>query len=254
MSLFKRRYKTPSGQLYTLFDEMAQQPHVLIAGATGSGKSVLENGILFNLMHNGPSESQLILIDPKQNELIDYKDFPHTLYYAQSEYNRHGKNEWLKALQMALRIVQERCEENGKKRQKMYVGSDVYLVIDELAFLMTSNNKKLYIPILKQLGMIARAARVHIIALTQTVKADVLPTTLTCNFDYRVALRTATAQQSRMIIDCNCCECLPDPRSEHRAQCFIRDGANLQLWNVPKYDDRQYTDLINWWTSRRCVA
>lgn len=258
MKLFNRKprqWRTPYHKgLYTLFDDMASKPHLLVAGATGSGKSVLENGILFNLLHESPSVNQLILVDPKKVELLDYKDLPHVLYYAQDEKNSRGVNEWLEALQLAMRIVNNRYDVMTKNHWRMYQGSDVYLVIDELAFIMTSPNKNRYLPILKQLGMIARAARVHVLALTQTVKADVLPTTLTCNFDSRVALRTSTAQQSRMIIDCSGCERFPDPKVEHRAMCYFRDGANLEKWNIPKYSDSEFSALIDWWTSKKCVA
>ena len=259
MSLFNRKrpqcYRTPYHPgLYDLFDDMASKPHLLIAGATGSGKSVVENGILFNLLHDAPDKNQLILIDPKKVELISYKDFPHVLYYAQDERNARGQNEWLEALQLAERIVNARYDEMSKKHIRMYEGPDVYVVIDELAFLMTSSNKNKYLPILKRLGMIARASRVHMLALTQTVKADVLPTTLTCNFDSRVALRTSTAQQSRMIVDQAGCERFPDPAAEHRALCYFRDGANIQKWNVPKYPDSDFTALVDWWTSKKCRA
>ena len=75
-------YKTPSGQVYTLFNDMADQPHLLVAGATGSGKSVVVNGIMYNLLHKGPASAGLILIDPKRVELVQYKDTPHCIMYA----------------------------------------------------------------------------------------------------------------------------------------------------------------------------
>ena len=85
INLFQRKprgYITPGGKVYTLFDDMAKQPHLLIAGATGSGKSVVVNGIIYNLLHDGPSKASLILIDPKRVELAQYKSCPHVLRYA----------------------------------------------------------------------------------------------------------------------------------------------------------------------------
>jgi len=198
-------------------------------------------------LHEGPGRHQLILIDPKKVELKRYAKLPQVLTYANTP------ETMIQALRLAERIVDNRFSEMERKNQLMYEGSDVYVVIDELSFFMTSQKREAF-PILKKLGMVSRAARVHMIACTQTVKATVLPTELTCNFDSRCALRTSTAQQSRMIIDCNGCERLPDPTTEHRAQCYFRDGANLQLWNIPRYSDREFSELINWWTSRKCMA
>lgn len=249
MGLFKRKYRTPDGTLYTLFDDMAQQPHLLIAGCTGSGKSVVENGIIYNLLHDGPVTNQLILLDPKRTELSDYKRFPHCITYATET------NEMIQALQLAESITEQRYREMQKRHIKTWQGGHVYVIIDELAFIMSDRNiRKQALPILQRLGMIARASRVHMIACTQTIKADVLPTTLTCNFDSRVAMKTSTAQQSRMIIDRSGCELFPSPMIEHKALCYFRSGTETTLYNVPKYDDGQYDTLINWWTSRKCIA
>lgn len=250
----RKKLKTPGGQVYTLFDDMAAQPHLLVAGATGSGKSVVINGIIYNLLHDGPATNQLILVDPKQNELVQYRDVPHCIYYASNERTKSGHNEFLAALQLAENIVEKRSAEMHKRKLRTYDGGDVYLIIDELAFLMTSEYKKDYLRILKRLGMIARASRVHMICCTQTVKADVLPTTLTCNFDARVAMRTSTAQQSRMIADVAGCERFPSPSIEHKAYCYFRRGADLDLYSVPKYSEEQLDKCIDWWTSRKCIA
>lgn len=249
MGLFKRKYKTPAGQLYTLFDDMASQPHLLIAGATGSGKSVVENGILYNLLHDGPATNQLILLDPKRTELSDYKSFPHCIKYATEP------NDMINDLQLAMDITEQRYREMQKRHLRTWDGGHIYVIIDELAFLMADRAIRKYaLPLLQRLGMIARASRVHMIACTQTIKADVLPTTLTCNFDSRVAMRTSTAQQSRMIIDRAGCETFPSPVMEHKALCFFRTGTETTLYNVPRYTEEQYNELIKWWTSRRCVA
>jgi S-DNA-T family DNA segregation ATPase FtsK/SpoIIIE len=248
MSLFRKHYKTPaSNELYTLFDDMASQPHLLVAGATGSGKSVVVNGIIYNLLHNGPEESGLILIDPKRVELIKYKSVPHCIKYASEP------DEWIKALDLALNVTEQRFQEMHKRHEKTYSGGDVYVIVDELAFLMTAKKREA-LPRIQKLGMIARAAKVHMIACTQTVKADVLPTTITCNFDARVALRTSTAQQSRMVIGVNGCEQFPSPSIAHKAYCYYRNGADLSLWQVPKYSDSEIETVIKWWTSSQCVA
>ena len=70
----KKKYRTPSGTAYTLYQDMLQQPHLLVAGATGSGKSVVINGIIHTALYHSPAQVQLILIDPKRVELVEYKN------------------------------------------------------------------------------------------------------------------------------------------------------------------------------------
>lgn len=242
-----RYWKTPTGDVYTLFLDMAQQPHLLIAGATGSGKSVLLNGVIYSNLFYSPERVQYILIDPKRTELKRYANLPHTIRYADTA------ETILAALRLAKSIVDLRYEDMQRRGLTEYDGGHVYVIIDELAALMTTQ-KKAVLPILQYLGIIARAARVHMIACTQTVKADILPTTLTCNFDARAGLRTATAQQSRMLIDVSGCERLPSPVIEHRAQCFYRTGADLKLYNVPMYTREQIQTMISYWTSPACMV
>ena len=244
-----RRYRTPGGNVYTLFNDMAKQPHLLIAGATGSGKSVVLNGIIYNLLHKLPDQVELILIDPKRVELAQYRDTPHCIRYASEP------GEMIEALQYAETLTEQRYNQMRRQGVNEFQGGHVYVVIDELAALMTMRDlRKVALPILQRLGMIARAARVHIIACTQTLKADVLPTPLTCNFDSRVALRTATAQQSRMIAGIAGCEAFPSPTIQHEALCYFRIGADLTRYRVPMYSAGQVNGIIDYWTTRRCVA
>ena len=242
-----RAWITPGGNIWTLYHEMSKQPHLLIAGATGSGKSVLVRGIIHTLLHDSPAKVRFILIDPKQVELNQYEKLPHTLMYADQA------RTMLQAIQYAKQITDQRFSEMKKQRLTEYNGSDVYVIIDALDAIMTTQ-KHAVLPILQYLGMYARPAHVHMIACTQTVNADVLPTTLTCNFDSRVALRTSTAQQSRMIIDRAGCETFPSPCSANEAHCYFRTGASLERWKLPFVSDEEIDQLISWWTSDRCKA
>ena len=78
----KKQFLTPGGQFFTLFEDMLQQTHILIAGATGSGKSVLINGIMHTALLQSPAKYQFLLIDLKRVELADYRSMPHTIRYA----------------------------------------------------------------------------------------------------------------------------------------------------------------------------
>lgn len=245
ISLFQRKprgYITPSGDLYTLFDDMAKQPHLLIAGATGSGKSVVVNGIIYNLLHNGPAKAGLILIDPKRVELVQYKHVPHCLRYASEPADMP------QALQYAMMITENRYQVMQRNGERMYSGGDVYVIIDELADLMTTQ-KKAVLPLLQRLCQIGRAAKVHVIACTQCPLAKVIPTEVKVNFDARVALRTRSAQDSRNILSRTGCELLP-----RYGQGYYMTPEGLNLWNIPMYSESAVAAVLNWWTSERCIA
>lgn len=243
----KTIYHTPAGSYKALYADMLKQPHLLIAGATGSGKSVLLNGLISTALYGSPAAVQFILIDPKRTELGCYARLPHTIQYATEPAAMAA------ALDNALRISEDRYRVMQRRGERTWTGSQVYIIIDELAALMTAQKKRC-LPVLQRLGMIARASGVHMIACTQTVKADVLPTTLTCNFDARVALRTSTAQQSRMIIDRSGCELFPSPTTAHKALCYYRNGADLTLWNVPMIPEEETARLIRYWHSPQSVT
>lgn len=241
----KTIYHTPRVMVYDLYQDMLRQPHLLIAGATGSGKSVLLNGLIYTALVDSPARVEFILIDPKGVELSGYRKLPHTVQYAAEP------DEWIAALENAARISEERYRIMKKRHLKTWDGPRLYVVIDELAYLMTMR-KKQALPLLQGLGMRARASGVSLLACTQTVKADVLSTTLTCNFDARVALRTSNAQQSRMIVDCAGCESFPSPTISHKAMCYYRTGADLTLWNVPMVPETDLANMIRYWQSPKC--
>lgn len=245
INLFQRKprgYITPGGKVYTLFDDMAKQPHLLIAGATGSGKSVVVNGIIFNLLHRGPASAGLILIDPKRVELAQYKDCPHVIRYASEPDTMPD------ALRYALAVTESRYKEMQRQSVRKYQGGDVYVIIDELADLMTTQ-KKAVLPLIQRLCQIGRAAKVHVIACTQCPIVKVLPTEIKVNFDSRVALRTSCAQDSRNIMRKSGCELLP-----RYGKGYYITPEGLNLWNIPMYSESQVEKLVSYWTSEECIA
>jgi hypothetical protein len=104
------------------------------------------------------------------------------------------------------------------------------------------------------LAQIGRAARVHVIACSQNILAQTIPTTLKCNFPAVLGLRTANRQQSRFLIAEAGCESLPDPAKEGRGYGFLRDGADLEKLFIYKYPDAEVSAAITWWTSSACIA
>lgn len=241
-------YRTPSGQVYTPFLRLSERPHLLIAGATGSGKSVALNGIIHSiLMTCSPFKAQFVLIDPKKVELMQYERLPHTVRYASDH------PDIVRAMQWAVEETDRRFSAMQTRGIKEYDGSDLYVVIDELADLMVSIKKET-LPLLQRLAQIGRAARVHVIACTQNVLAVTIPTVLKCNFSTILGLRTCNAQQSRFLISAGGCEMLPDPKREGKGYGFVRDGADLEKIMIYKYPDADVNAVIRWWQSSACIA
>lgn len=235
----KRVWTTPTGEYYTLYKDMLKQPHLLIAGATGSGKSVVINGLIYTALHDSPAAVEFILIDPKRVELVDYKPLPHTLKYASEP------GDMVKALEKAMEITESRYRAMQRDRVKKYSGGAVYVVIDELADLMTTNKRQVQ-PLIQRLCQIGRAANVHVIAATQCPLATVIPTPIKVNFDARVALRTRSAQDSRNILGLKGCELLP-----RYGQGYYMTPDGLKLYNVPMIDADSLHSMVKYWRKQR---
>ena len=197
------KHRTPiTAQVPRLCLDILNQPHVLIAGATGSGKSVLINSLIYTALFSGPSKKQLILIDPKRVELADYKALPHTIRYASEPF------EIVKALTLAIGIMERRYKHMQKRRQRKSNEADIYIIVDEFADLMTTQKRET-LPLLCRLAQLGRAANLHLILATQRPTSDIINGQIKVNIDARLALRCPTAQDSRNIIHEKGAELLP---------------------------------------------
>lgn len=235
------KYTTPEGATFDLFSDMLRQAHLLVAGASGSGKSVLVNGLICTLLYDLPfdqvGEKQFILIDPKRTELSPYKNMPHCLRYASEP------ADMLNALYYAVGITEQRYRVMEQRGWRTYQGGDLYVIIEELADLMTTQRKAVQ-PLIQRLCQIARAARVHVIAVTQCPLVTVIPTQIKVNFDGIVALRTRCAQDSRNIIGVSGAEELP-----RYGECLYLTPSMRQVerWKVPYVDEAEQDRLVDWW-------
>lgn len=236
-------YISPTGDRYILYRDMLEQPHLLIAGATGSGKSVVINALIYTALFQHPTEgsggAQFVLIDPKRVELSQYRDLPHTLQYASEP------DEMRQALYNAMALCEYRYKIMQHNGQRKYSGGDAYIIIDEFADLMTTQ-KRLIMPPVQRLAQIGRAAKVHIILATQTPIAKVLPTEIKCNFDARIALRTRSAQDSRNITGFAGCELLP--RFGY-GQYMTPDRS--EITPLPMIDEKELAARVKWWTDQK---
>ena len=235
-------YTSPTGYAYNLFEDALSQPHLLIAGATGSGKSVVENGMINQLMLRLPFDqkgcAQLILIDPKGNELYKYAKLPHTLRYA------YNPTDMMSALQYAMDLTMKRFQVLRKTGEDYYNGSDVYVLIDEFADLMTTQGKTVK-PLIQRLCQLGRAARVHVIICTQTPIAKVIPTEIKCNFDARFGLRTRSAQDSRNIIGKSGLELLPK-----YGMGYYMTPDEENYYEIPYVTKPEIAKNIEWWADQ----
>ena len=216
----------------TLYLDILGQSHTLIGGQTGSGKSVMLNGILTTACRQG--NNLFILIDPKRVELRDYKQMPTVLAYANTS------AETARALDKAISIMEERYRELEKQGEKKYNGNPLLVVIDELADLLISADGKRIKTQLQKLTALGRAAAVKCICATQQPSRKMLPAELSLNFTGKVALHCQTAIESRQVINVKGAEELP-----MYGQClYLRPQHDLECWEVPMTDEEDRLQAI----------
>jgi S-DNA-T family DNA segregation ATPase FtsK/SpoIIIE len=186
--------------------DLEKMPHVLVAGQTGSGKSVMINTILTSLLYrNSPSDLKLILVDPKRVELAPYNDIPHLLAPVIVE-----PEKCISALKWATAEMERRYTEladAGKRNIAEYNSVKkeagmpyIVIVIDELADLMMMAARDVEALIVR-LAQKARAVGIHLILATQRPSVDVITGLIKANVPARIAFTTASQVDSRTIID-----------------------------------------------------
>ena len=194
-----------------IFTDLAKMPHLLIAGATGSGKSVCMHIIINSLIwRNGPSQLKLILIDPKRVELAYYRDLPHLLTPVISD----GKKS-INALKWAVKEMERRYEILSEYKARDIAGFNsqviknnemelfmpyLVIIIDELADLMAAYNREVEGTIIR-IAQMARAVGIHLIISTQRPSVEVLTGLIKANITARIALQLPSQVDSRTILD-----------------------------------------------------
>lgn len=205
-----------------IIGDIAKMPHMLVAGTTGSGKSVFTNSIILSILyHASPDEVKLILIDPKKVEFPIYNKIPHLLIpvvteplkaagalgWAVNEMNKRylmfeANN--VKNLQefndMVLEERNKPVEEQDEIRAKIDLLPQIVIVVDEFADLMMAARSEVEDSVLR-LAQLARAAGIHMIIATQSPRADVLTGLIKSNIPSRVSLSVSSNVDSRVILD-----------------------------------------------------
>jgi S-DNA-T family DNA segregation ATPase FtsK/SpoIIIE len=198
--------------------ELEKMPHLLIAGATGTGKSVALNSMICSLLYKAtPDEVKLIMVDPKRIELSSYDGIPHlitpvvidakkatnALFWAVREMERRyellSQKKCRNIKQFNTKIdKEEKPDEDGATEKLPYV----VIIIDELADLMMLASRDVEIT-LTRLAQMARAAGIHLILATQRPSVDVLTGIIKANFPTRLTFQVSSKTDSRTIIDTN---------------------------------------------------
>lgn len=207
--------KAVNGQVRTF--DLAKMPHLLVAGSTGSGKSVAVNGIIASiLMKARPDQVKFLMIDPKMVELSVYNDIPHLLIPVVTNPRKASR-----ALQKVVDEMEERYQRFSKVGARNIQGynervaahnaeSDIkevplpliVVIVDELADLMMVASKEVEDAIIR-LGQKARAAGIHMILATQRPSVDVISGLIKANVPSRVAFAVSSGTDSRTILDEN---------------------------------------------------
>ena len=188
--------------------DLARMPHLLIAGATGTGKSVCINSILMSLLYKAsPEEVKLILVDPKMVEFTVYKGLPHLLIPVVTDAKKAAG-----ALSWAVSEMLTRYQMFANKGVRDFNGYNkslepgekkipqIVIVIDELSDLMMASPKEVEDAICR-LAQMARAAGMHLVIATQRPSADVITGTIKANVPSRIALAVSSGINSRIILD-----------------------------------------------------
>jgi S-DNA-T family DNA segregation ATPase FtsK/SpoIIIE len=197
--------------------ELDKMPHLLIAGATGAGKSVALNTMICSLLYkSNPDRVKIIMVDPKRIELTSYDGIPHlitpvvtdvkkatnALYWAVREMERRYE---LLSEKKARNITQYN-RKVGQGNQNTEEGPEklpyIVIVIDELADLMMAASRDVEVA-LTRLAQMARAAGIHLIIATQRPSVDVLTGIIKANFPTRLSFQVSSKTDSRTIIDAN---------------------------------------------------
>jgi S-DNA-T family DNA segregation ATPase FtsK/SpoIIIE len=188
--------------------DLKEMPHLLIAGQTGSGKSVGMNGFLISLLlRNSPAELRMIMIDPKRVELGVYNGIPHLLAPVINHPDKALNALKWSVAEMIRRydlLTEVRCRNLGEYNAKVSNEEKmpaIVIVIDELADLMMSGNKKEVETTIARIAQMARAVGMHLIVATQRPSVDVITGLIKANIPSRIAFTVASQVDSRTILD-----------------------------------------------------
>jgi S-DNA-T family DNA segregation ATPase FtsK/SpoIIIE len=189
----------------TVVSDLASMPHLLIAGATGSGKSVCVNSLIMSIIsQKGPEQVRLLMIDPKMVELKIYNGIPHLLTEVVTDPRDAAKAlRWVICeMENRYRLLDENfvrniSSYNRKMREPLPY---IVIIVDEFANLMAISQKEVEDAVVR-LAAMSRAVGIHLIMATQRPSVDVITGLIKANFPFRIAFQVASKMDSRTILD-----------------------------------------------------
>lgn len=233
-----------TGKGWAVCSDLLDETNVLIAGCAGSGKSELIHSILVSAAIRfapcrGISKGAMLwLADPKRVELSQWKALPHCYRYENTYSGIIGM------LDELIELMEDRYEEMEKRGIRKWDKERIYLVIDELGDMMTTN-KKVFSAQLTKLMQLSRAAGIHVIAATQSPSKLTIPASAQINYSCSIGLRCKTAVESRQVIGMAGCENLPRYGTAYKSS---PDG--IEKISVPMTDQCDIDRIIKHWTDQ----
>ncbi len=260
----KSRLKVPLGKDIfgaSVVSSIEKMPHLLVAGATGSGKSVAINSIILALLYNArPNEVKLVLVDPKMLELSLYNDIPHLLTPVVTQSKKAA--ETLRALVAEMERRYRQLAAKGSKNIESYNKAVseaerlpfIVVIIDELADLMMTVQREVEDSIMR-LAQMARAAGIHLIVATQRPSVDVITGLIKANLPARISFQVSSKTDSRTILDANGAENLLGmgdmlflpPASAHLVRvhgCFVSEAEIKRVVEFVKKQGKPNYELL----------
>lgn len=234
---------------------LAKMPHLLIAGATGAGKSVGINTIIASILYNAtPEEVRFLMIDPKRIELSGYEGIPHLLHPVVVDPKLASR-----ALAWAVREMERRyrlLEEARVKSFDSYNQGDrdklpyIVVIVDELADLMMVASKDVEASIAR-LAQMARAAGIHLILATQRPSVDVLTGLIKANFPTRISFKVSSKIDSRTILDASGAEHLLGAGD----MLFLAPGtSHIKRIHGAFISEKETSDIVDFWKEQGSSA
>ena len=254
--------KDINGRIITA--DLAGMPHVLIAGSTGSGKSVAINAMIMSLLYRTtPAQVRLILVDPKRVELGMYEGIPHlfTPIITEPKLAANALRNAVREMERRLKLLASRSVRNIDQYNKLFEGimpslfdegeeeqplPYIVIIIDELADLMMLDRANVEESITR-LAQMARAVGIHLILATQRPSVDVITGLIKANIPTRISFRLATKVDSRTILDTNGAEALLG-RGD---MLFLPPGTSrLMRLHAPLVTEKETAAVVEFWKAQ----
>jgi len=254
--------KDINGRIVTA--DLNSMPHLLIAGSTGSGKSVAINAFIMSLLYKAtPEEVRLILVDPKRLELGNYEGVPHlhTPIITEPKLASNALRNAVREMERRLKVLAEKGVRNIDQYNKLFdggtpslfeEGSDarplpfIVIIIDELADLMMLDGQNVEASITR-LAQMARAVGIHLVLATQRPSVDVITGLIKANFPARMSFRVATKIDSRTILDANGAEALLG-RGD---MLYLPNGsARVHRVHAPFVTEKEISAVVEFWKNQ----